>query len=115
MTDDERKSNILWVYNKLGFWPSQDEGLDEADMTEEADTKKKVAASTPKYAIDIDRDNNKDNDGKDKDDFNADTTDFGDIEDDNTLHPREARKKGNEESDEESLFSNDKENDHDGH
>ena len=115
MTDTERKDNILSVYNKLVWSPSQDEGLDEADTTEEADTTKKVAVSTPKEAIDIDSDDDKDNDGKDKDDFNADTTDGGDVKDDNTLHPREARKKGNEESDEDTLFSNDKDNNHDDH
>ena len=98
MNDDERKDNIMSVYNKLGLSPSQAEGLDESDTNEEADTTNKAAAFTPKDAIEIDSDDNKDNDGKDKDVFNADTTDGGDVKDNNTLHPREARKKGNEES-----------------
>ena len=101
MTDDNRKANILSVYNKLGLSPSQDEGLDEADMTEEADMTKKAAASTPKDVIYIVSNDDKDNDGEEKDGFNSDTTDGGDVEDDKTLHLREARKKGNEESDEE--------------
>ena len=115
MTDSERKANILSVYNKLGLSPSQAEGPNEADTTEEADTTKKAAASIPKYAFDIDSDDNKDNDGKDEDDINADATYGGDDKDDNTLHPWEARKKGNEESDEESLLSKDKDGDHNGH
>ena len=61
MTDAKRKANILSVYNKLGLSPPQAEGLDEADMTEEADTTKKAVASTPKDAIDIDSDDDKDN------------------------------------------------------
>ena len=101
MTDAERKANILSVYKDLGLSSSQAEGLDEADMTKEADTTKKAAASTLKDAIDIDSDDDKDNDGEDKDDINADTPDGGDVEDDSTLHPWEARKKGNEKSEEE--------------
>ena len=88
MTDSERKANILSVYNKLGLSPSQSEGLDEADMAKEADTTKNLAASTPKEAIGIVSHDDKDNDGKDEDDINSDTTDGGDDEDDNTLHPR---------------------------
>ena len=115
MTDADRKANILMVYKDLGLLLSQAEGLNEADTTEEADTTKKAAASTPKYAIDIDRNNDKGNDGEDAYDINADATDGGDDEDDNTLHlPKESRK-GDEESDEESLFSKDKDNAHDGH
>ena len=72
MTDDERKADILLVYKNLGSLPSQAEGLDEVDMTEEADTTKKATASTPKDAIDIDSYDNKDNDGEDKDDNNFD-------------------------------------------
>ena len=34
-------------------------------MTKKADTTKKAAASTPKDVIDIDRDDDKDNDGED--------------------------------------------------
>ena len=96
ITDDERKANILSVYNKLGLSPSQAEGLNEADTTEEADTTKKADASTLKDVIGIDRNDYKDNDGKDEDDIYANATDGGDVEDDNTLHHWEARKKGNE-------------------
>ena len=115
MTDAKIKANILMVYKDLGFSPSQDEVLDEADTTEEADTTKKSAASTPKDAIDIDSDKDKDNDVKDKDGINADSTDGGNDKDDNTLHPPKARRKGDEESDKESLFSKDRDDDHDGH
>ena len=96
MTEDKRKANILQVYIKLGWSSEQAEGLYEADTTEEADTIKQAAASTPKEAIDIDSKDNKYNDGKDEDGINADAPDGGDVEDDNTLHPRKARKKRNE-------------------
>ena len=115
MIDDKRKANILSVYNKLVWSPSQDEGQDEANTTEDTDTTKKAAVSTSKDAIAIDSNDNDNNDGKDKDDFNADTTDGADVKDNNTLHPREARKKGNEESDKDTLFSNDKDDDHYNH
>ena len=82
------------VYKDLGLSPSQAEGLDGADMTKEADTTKKAAASIPKGANGIDSNDNKDNDGKDKDDINAEATDGGDDENNNTLHPPKARKKG---------------------
>ena len=48
MTDAKRKADILSIYKNLGLSLSQVEGLDEAEMTEEADTTKKAAASTPK-------------------------------------------------------------------
>ena len=95
MTDSEIKANILLVYKDLGFSPSPAEGLDEADTNEEADTTKKAAASIPKGANDIDSSDNKDNDGEDEDDINAEATDGGDDEDNSTLHPPKARKKGN--------------------
>ena len=95
--------------------PSPAEGLDEADTIEEADTTKKAAASIPKGVNDIESDNNKYNDGEDKDDINVEATHVGDDEDNNALHPPKARKKGNEESDEESLLSKDKYSNHDGH
>ena len=79
------------------------------------DSTKKAAVSTPKEEIGIDRDDDKDKGGKDEDDINADTIDGGDVEYDNTLHPLKARKKGNEESEEKSLFSRDKDDDHDNH
>ena len=56
MTDSKRKVNILQVYKDLGLSPFSSEGLDEADMTEEADTTKKEATSIPKGANDIDSD-----------------------------------------------------------
>ena len=115
MTDAEIKANILSVYKDIGLSPSPAEGLDEADMTKEADTTKKADASIPKGVNDIDSDDNKDNDDKDKDDINEEAIDGGDDKDENTLHPPKARKKGDEGSDEESLFSKDKDINHDGH
>ena len=115
MTDSERKANILSVYKDLGLSLSPSEGLDEADITERADTTKKAAASIPKGVNDIDSDDDKDNGGKDKDDINAKAPYGGDDEDNNTLHHPKARKKGNEESEEESLLSKDKDSNHDGH
>ena len=103
------------VYKDLVLLPSLAEGLNEADMTEEADTTKKAAASIAKGVNEIDINDSKDNDGEDEDDINAEATDGGDDKYDNTLHPPKARKKGNEESDEESLFSKDKDSNHDGH
>ena len=114
-TDAEIKANILSVYKDLGWSSSQAEGLDEADMTKEADTTKKAAASIPKGVNDIDSDDDKENGGKDKDDINAKAIDGGDDEDNNTLYPPKARKKGDKGSDEESLFSKDKDSNHDGH
>ena len=115
MTNDEIKANILSVYNKLGWSPDQAEDLYEADTNEEANTTKKAAASTLKDGIYIDSDDDKYNEGEDEDDINADATYGGDVEDDNTFYPREARKKGNGESEEESIFSKDKDDDHDDH
>ena len=115
ITDAERKANILSVYKDLGLSSSPAEGLDEADTTEEADTTKKAAASITKGVNEIDINDSKDNDGEDEDDINTEAKYGGDDKDDNTLHPPKARKKGNEESDEESLFSKDKDSDHDGH
>ena len=66
------------VYKDLSLYPSKAKGLDEADTNKEADTTKKAAASTPKYANDIASDDYKDKDGEDEDNINADTTDGGD-------------------------------------
>ena len=115
MTDDERKAAIVEVCNKLGLPPDEDEGPYEADTTEETDTTKQGAASTPKDVIDIDIDDDNYNDDKDEDDINADTNYDGDAEDNNTLHPRTARKQVCEEREEESLFSEDSDGDHDEH
>ena len=115
MTDADRKANILSVYKDLGLSPSPAEGLNEVDTTKEADTTNKADASIPKGVNDIDSNDDKYNDGEDEDGINAEATDGGDDKDDNTLHPLKARKKVNAESDKESLFSKDKESDHDGH
>ena len=95
--------------------PSLAEGLDEDDTTEEADMTKKAAASIPKGANDFDSNKDKDHAGKDEDDIKSEATDCGDEKDENTLHPPKAWKKGNEESDDESLFSKNKGSNHDGH
>ena len=106
MTDDERQAEIADVRNKLGLPPRVDppcvdEVPYEADTTKETDMTKQAAATTPKDTINIDSgdDNNKD----DKDE-----------EDDNILHPWTARKQGCEnDTEEESLFSGDSDDDHD--
>ena len=69
MNYDERKA---MVYKEFELYPSQSNGLDEADTTEEAETTKKVAASTPKDTNDIESDYDKDNDDKDEYDINPD-------------------------------------------
>ena len=58
-------------------------------------------------------DDDNDNDDEDQDDINADTKDDGEVKDDNTLHPRTARKQGCAEREEEPLFSKDGDDDHD--
>ena len=117
MTDDERQDKIDDVRNQLGILlrklPDMDEGPYEADTTEETDTTEQAAATTTKGQINIDSDDNNGKYDKDEDDVNADTKDDGDVEDDNTLHPRTARKQGCEECEEDSLFSEDSEDDHD--
>ena len=55
------------VYKDLALSPSQSKCLNGADTTEEANTTKKAAASTPKDANDIDSDDEKDDDGDDED------------------------------------------------
>ena len=77
MTDEERKSNIMKVYSKLGWSSDQYKGFYESDTTEEADTTEQAAASTPKDAIGIDSEYDKDNDGEDEDDINANAPDGG--------------------------------------
>ena len=76
-------------------------GLYEVDTTKEADMTKQAAATAPEDTIEIGDDNNNDEwaHGQDEDD-------------DNTLHPRTARKQGCENYlEEESLFSNESDND----
>ena len=120
MTDDKRQAKIADVRHKIGLPPRvdpprMDEGPYEADTTKETDTTEQVAASTPKDPINIDSDDDNANNDKDQDDINSDTKDDGEVEDDNTLHPRTARKQGCEEREEESLFSEDSDDDHDDH
>ena len=69
-----------------------DEGPYEADTTEETDMTKQAAAPTPEDTIES-GDNNDNNDKNE--------------EDDNTLHPQTASKKGCKNHPEESLFSDD--------
>ena len=78
--------------------PDVAEGPYEVDTTEETDMTKQAADPTPEDTIDIGNDNDKDDEDK---------------EDDNTLHPRTARKQGCENHPEESLFSDDIDDDHD--
>ena len=92
-----------------------DDGPYEADTTEGTDTAEQVAASTPKEPINIDSDDENDNDDENQDDINAGTKDYGEVKDDNTLHPRTASKQGCEEREEESLFSEDSYDDHNDH
>ena len=104
ITDDKRQAEIADVRNKLGlppnvrkklvFPPDVDEGPDGDDTTEETDTTKQAAGLTPKDAINIDSNEDNDKDNEDEEDINTDTKDDGDVEDDNTLHPRTARKQG---------------------
>ena len=96
MPNEERKANILQVYSKLRWLPDQAEGLYEDYTTKEVDTTEHAAASTPKDAIDIDSKDDKDNEGEYEDYINANTPDGSDVEDNNTLHPREVRKQGHE-------------------
>ena len=125
MTDDKRQAQIAEVRNKLGLPPDVrnklgfphdvDEGLYEADTAEETDTTEQADASTPKYLINIDSDDDNDNNDEDQDDINADIEDDGEFKDNNTLHPRTARKQGCAEREEESLFFKDSDDDHDCH
>ena len=120
MNDDKRQAKIADIRNKLGLPPRVDpprvdEGPYEADTTEETDTTDQAADSTPRDLINIDSDNDNENDDEDQYDINADTKDDGEVEDDNTLHPRTVRKQGCEEHEEESLFSENSDDDHGDH
>ena len=77
-----------------------DEGPYEADTTKETDTTEQAAAPTPKDTINIESGDKNDNDDKDE-------------EDDNTLHPRTARKQGCDNHTEEPILSEDSDDDHD--
>ena len=93
-------AEIDGVGKQLGILPRKppdvDEGPYEADTTEETDMTEQAAAPTPKDTINSSNDN-----------------DSEDEENDNTLHPRIARKQGCENRTEESLFSDDSNNDQD--
>ena len=69
-------------------------------MTEETDMTKQADAPTPKDTINIDSGDDNDNDDEDK-------------EDNNTLHPKTARKQGCENRMEEPLLSDDSNDYHD--
>ena len=117
MTDEERQAQIADVHKQLGILPRKppvvDEGPYEAETAEETDTTKQAAAPTQKDPINIESEDNNENDDEDEDDVNSEKKDDGDVEDNNTLHPRTAKKKGCEEREEESLFSEDSDDDHD--
>ena len=107
MTDEEKEAEIASVSKQLGILPRKPYDVKppdvydvpyEVDMTEETDMTKQAASPTPEETIDIGDDNG--NDDEDK-------------EDNNTLHPHTARKKGCENHTEDSLFSNDSDDDHD--
>ena len=108
MTDEEKEDEIASVRKQLGILPRKKpdvkppdvaESPYEVDTTKDMDMTEQAAAPTPEDTIDI-GDNN-DNDDKDK-------------EDNNTLHPRTARKQGCEnDPEQESLFSGDRNDDHD--
>ena len=103
ITDEVRQAEIAGVHKELGILPRRppdvDEGPYEADKTKETDTTEQAAASTPEDTISIDSGDNNEIDDKDE-------------EDDNTLHPRKAKKQGCDNRTEEPLFSEDSDNDH---
>ena len=79
------------------------EGPYEVDTTKEVDMTKQAAAPAPEDTIEICDDNDNDEWARGQDE-----------DDDNTLHPRTARKQGYEnDPEEESLFSNESDNNHD--
>ena len=107
MTNEEKEDEIASVRKQLGILPRKkpdvkppdvDEGPYEVDTTEETDMTEQAAAPTPEDMIDIGDDNNNDDEYK---------------EDDNTFYPRTVRKQGCENHPEESLFSEDSNDDHD--
>ena len=101
MTNEERQAEIDGVRKKLGILPRKPPDVDEvpyeADTTEETDMTEQAAAPTLKDTINSGDDN--DNDAEDEDD-------------NNTLHPRTARKQGCDNRTEESLFSDNSNDDH---
>ena len=105
MNDEEKAEEVDNVRKQLGMLPKKrkPEGPNEVDTTEEVGMTKQAAAPAPEDTIEIGDDNNNDEwaHGQDEDD-------------DNTLHPRTARKQGCENyPEEESLFSNESDNDQD--
>ena len=105
MTDEEKAEEVDDVRKRLGMLPRKKKKPEvpyEVEMTEEADMTEQEAAPAPEDTIEIGDDNDNDEwvHGQDEDD-------------DNTLHPWTSRKQGCEnDSEEESLFSNGSDNDH---
>ena len=106
MTDEEKQAEMVSERKRLGILPRKkpdvkppdvDEVPCEVYTTEETDMTKQAAAPTPEDTIDISNDNDKDDEDK---------------EDDNTFHPRKARKQGCENHPEESIFSEDSDDKH---
>ena len=109
MTNEEKEEDIAGIRKQLGILtrkkkpdvkpPVVAEGPYEVDTTEESYMTEQAAAPTPEDTIEIANDNNNKE---------------GYEEDNNTLHPRTARKQVCENNpEEESLFSEDGDNDHD--
>ena len=106
MTNKEKTEEIEGIRKQLGMLPrkkKKPKGPYEVDTTEEADMTEQVAAPAPEDTIEIDDNNN-----------NDEWAHVQDEEDDNTLHPWTARNQGCEnDPEEESLFSDESNNDHD--
>ena len=97
MTDEDKAEEVDGVCKRLGMLPKRRKPEDpyEVYMTEETDMTKQAAAPAPKETIEIGNDND-----------NNEWAHSQDEDDDNTLHPRTARKQGCENyPEEESLFS----------
>ena len=108
MTNKEKEEEIASVHKQLGIIPRKKPDVKppdvaevpyEVDTTEETDMTKQAADPTPDGTIGIGDDDDNDNNDKDE-------------EDDNTMHPRTARKQGYENHPEESLFSDNINDDH---
>ena len=106
ISDEEKEAEIASVRKQLGILPRKppdvnppdvDVGPCEADTTEETDITEQAAAPTREDTIDSVNDNNNDDEVE---------------EDDNTLHPWTERKQGCENHTEESLFSDNSNDDH---
>ena len=106
MIDEEKAEEVDSVHKQLGMLPrkkKKPEGPYEVDTTEEADMTEQAAAPAPEDMIAIGNDN-----------VNNEWAHGQDEDDNNTLHPQTARKKGCENNlEDESLFSDKSDNDHD--